>query len=109
MLAQAQGWSREMEPTLGAPPSLRESYCCTQFLISADRIRARPHSFWRRLLADLLDPAVPQVCKVSGHVLELTWGYLLGEPNNATCRRDGWGSHAAANAGSDSKLREWSG
>ena len=91
MLAQAQGWAREMEPTLGAPPALKESYCCTQFLISADRIRARPHGFWRRLLADLLDPRVPQVCKVSGHVLELTWGYLLGEPSNATCRRDGWG------------------
>ena len=92
MLAQRQGWMREMEPGVGAAPSLKESYCCTQFLVSADRIRKRPHEFWRRLLADLLDPAVPQVCKVSGHVLELTWGYLLGEPANATCRRDGYGA-----------------
>ena len=92
MLAQAQGWRREMEPIIGPPPILKESYCCTQFLVSADRIRSRPHAFWRRLLADLLDPATPQVCKVSGHVLELTWGYLLGEPANATCRKDGYGS-----------------
>ena len=95
MLAQLHGWSREMRPLLGAPPRLKESYCCTQFLVSADRIRARPHAFWRRLLADLLDPAVPAVCKVSGHVLELTWGYLLGEPSNATCRKDGWGARGA--------------
>ena len=81
-----------MGPLLGPPPQLKESYCCTQFLVSADRIRSRPHSFWRKLLADLLDPKVPQVCKVSGHVLELTWGYLLGEPPNATCRKDGWGA-----------------
>ena len=92
MLAQAQGWAREMAPFVGAEPPLKESYCCTQFVVSADRIRARPHAFWRHLLADLLDPAVPQVCKVSGHVLELTWGLLLGEPANATCRRDGWGA-----------------
>ena len=83
MLAQAQGWAREMAPFVGAEPPLKESYCCTQFVVSADRIRARPHAFWRHLLADLLDPAVPQVCKVSGHVLELTWGLLLGEPANA--------------------------
>lgn len=84
--------AREMRPALGAPPWLKESYCCTQFLVSADRIRSRPHAFWRRLLADLLDPVVPPVCKVSGHLLELTWGYLLGEPPNATCRTDGWGA-----------------
>ena len=92
MLGQLQGWTREMRPLLGEPPGVKESYCCTQFLVSADRIRSRPLSFWRRLLADLLDPAVPPVCKVSGHLLELTWGYLLGEPANATCRRDGWGA-----------------
>lgn len=33
----------------------------------------------------------PDVCKVSGHLLEFTWGYLLGEPSNFTCRKDGWG------------------
>ena len=92
MLAQLHGWTREIGPLLGPPPQLKESYCCTQFLVSADRIRSRPHSFWRKLLADLLDQKVPQVCKVSGHVLELTWGYLLGEPPNATCRKDGWGA-----------------
>jgi hypothetical protein len=53
-----------MRPLLGEPPALRESYCCTQFLVSRDRIRTRPHAFWRRLLADLLDPSVPHVCKV---------------------------------------------
>ena len=74
-------------------PALR--LCCAQFVVSADRIRARPHAFWRRLLADLLDPAVPQVCKVSGHVLEMTWGWMLGEPPNATCRKDGWGAIGA--------------
>jgi hypothetical protein len=40
---------------------------------------------------DLTVQAVPQVCKVSGHVLELTWGYLLGEPPGATCKPTGWG------------------
>ena len=92
MLAQAHGWVRELAPTLGQPPALKEAYCCTQFIVSADRIRRRPLSFWRQLLADLLDQAVPPVCKISGHVLELTWGYLLGEPANAECRKDGWGA-----------------
>ena len=96
MLAQLQGWTREMRPFVGAAPKLAESYCCTQFVVSADRIRARPHAFWRHLLADLLDPKVPQTCKVSGHVLELTWGFLLGEPINATCRKDGWGGASRA-------------
>lgn len=92
MLAQVYGWDREIRPMLGRPPRLRESYCCTQFIVSADRIRRRPLAFWRQLLADLLDATVPKVCKLSGHVLELTWGYLLGEPANATCRRDGNGA-----------------
>ena len=91
MLAQLHGWRRQMQGALGQPPPLQESYCCTQFVVSADRIRSRPLSFWRQLLADLLDGDVPAVCKVSGHVLELTWGFLLGEPPSARCRRDGWG------------------
>ncbi len=69
-----------------APPPL------PQFIVSRERIRARPHAFWRSLLADLLDARVPAVCKLSGHVLELMWGYLLGEPPNATCAKDGWGA-----------------
>ncbi|KOO24810.1 hypothetical protein Ctob_006557 [Chrysochromulina tobinii] len=95
MLAQRHGWAREMVGALGQPPRLKEAYCCTQFIVSADRIRRRPLSFWRQLLADLLDGEVPPVCKVSGHVLELTWGYMLGEPPDAMCRTDGWG-HAGA-------------
>ena len=95
MAAQRYGWVRTMSKALGEPPKLREAYCCTQFIVSADRIRRRPLSFWRRLLADLLDTGTPPVCKVSGHVLELTWGYMLGEPANATCRTDGWGTTAA--------------
>jgi len=95
MLAQRHGWAREMVGALGQPPRLKEAYCCTQFIVSADRIRRRPLRFWRQLLADLLDGEVPPVCKVSGHVLELTWGYMLGEPPDAMCRTDGWG-HAGA-------------
>ena len=97
--AQLHGWRREMQPSIGAPPSIREAYCCTQFLVSADRIRKRPLAFWRRLLADLLDLSVPQVCKVSGHVLEMTWGYLLGEPADATCKKSGWGEAGARATG----------
>ena len=62
------------------PPTFKQAYCCTQFAVSAARIRLRSHLFWRSLLADLLDPEVPEVCKISGHMLELFWGYLLGEP-----------------------------
>jgi len=89
--AQAHSWDRVMFPTLGPPPRGCGGYCCTQFLVSRDRIRARPHAFWRKLLADLLDEGTPDVCKLSGHTLELTWGYILGEPSNFTCRKDGWG------------------
>ena len=32
-----------------------------------------------------------EVCKLSGHMLELFWGYLLGEPADFQCRRDLWG------------------
>ena len=95
LAAQAHGWRREMAAHVGQPPRLTESYCCTQFIVSADRIRARPLKFWRTLLADLLDSTVPPVCKVSGHLLELTWGYMLGEPSTATCRKDGWGAGSA--------------
>ena len=34
---------------------------------------------------------VPEVCKISGHMLELFWGYLLGEPADFECRTDLWG------------------
>jgi len=89
--AQSLGWRRMMSAEMGEPPNPCGAYCCTQFIVSADRIRRRSHAFWRGLLADLLDQQVPNVCKVSGHMLELTWGYLLGEPGNFTCRKDGWG------------------
>ena len=46
--AQAHGWERQMAPEIGAAPPLREAYCCTQFAVSADRIRRRSHAFWRR-------------------------------------------------------------
>jgi len=59
--AQAHGWARVLAPTLGAPPRGCGGYCCTQFLVSADRIRARPHAFWRGLLADLLDPGAQYI------------------------------------------------
>jgi len=94
--AQTHSWRRMMAADLGPPPAACGGYCCTQFLVSADRIRARPHSFWRRLLADLLDEATPAVCKPSGHLLELVWGYLLGEPANFTCSRSGGGSQFPA-------------
>ena len=34
---------------------------------------------------------MPEVCKISGHMLELFWGYLLGEPADFQCREDLWG------------------
>eukprot|EP00966_Prymnesium_polylepis_P266715 6161742-Prymnesium_polylepis.1 len=33
---------------------------------------------WEALLRDLLDESVPRTCKVSEHVLELSWAWLLG-------------------------------
>jgi len=45
--AQTHSWRRMMAADLGPPPAACGGYCCTQFLVSADRIRARPHSFWR--------------------------------------------------------------
>lgn len=90
--AQVHGWARQMRWELGPPPAtFKEAYCCTQFAVSAARIRRRSHLFWRSLLADLLDPEMPAVCKLSGHMLELFWGYLLGEPADFQCRRDLWG------------------
>ena len=43
------------------------------------------------------------MCKISGHMLELLWGYLLGEPADFECRDDLWGHrgpppHAAQDA-----------
>ena len=77
--------------TLTLTLTFKQAYCCTQFAVSAARIRLRSHLFWRSLLADLLDPEVPEVCKISGHMLELFWGYLLGEPADFKCRDDLWG------------------
>ncbi|KAL1526339.1 hypothetical protein AB1Y20_015053 [Prymnesium parvum] len=99
--AQVHGWARSLRPILGNPPDppiIREAYCCTQFIVSRDRIRARPHSFWRALLADLLDERVPEVCKISGHTLEMMWAYLLGEPADFKCREDGWGAEGEKGA-----------
>ena len=31
------------------------------------------------------------MCKLSGHMFELLWGYLLGEPADFKCRGDNWG------------------
>ena len=44
--------------TLTLTLTLKQAYCCTQFAVSAARIRLRSHLFWRSLLADLLDPEV---------------------------------------------------
>ena len=52
----------------------------------------KPVLFTPPASSSLILGQVPAVCKVSGHLLELVWGYLLGEPTNATCRRDGWGA-----------------
>lgn len=98
---QVHGWARNLRPILGKPPEppiIKEAYCCTQFMVSRDRIRARPHSFWRTMLADLLDDRVPETCKISGHSLEVIWGYLLGEPADFKCRSDGWGAEGRKGA-----------
>eukprot|EP00965_Chrysotila_dentata_P194023 6176107-Pleurochrysis_carterae.AAC.4 len=46
--------------------------------------------------SELLDDDLPRSCKVSEHILEMTWAWLLGEPLNASCRPDGWGAHVPA-------------
>ena len=92
MNSMRPSYERMLEQALGPPPErLCHAYCCTQFLVSRDRIRRHSHQFYRELLADLLDEQVPIACKISGHFLEYTWGFLLGEPANFTCRGDGWG------------------
>ena len=64
--AQLHGWARQLLHEVGPPPAtFGEAYCCTQFAVSAARIRRRSHAFWRALLADLLDGEVPAVCKLS--------------------------------------------
>ena len=99
MEGNAEAWARQARPFVGAPPlALRETQCCAQFLVSRDRIQARPRVFWESLLEDLLDASVPQSCKLSEHVLELSWAWLLGEPIDTNCTEDGWGAGRPATA-----------
>ena len=92
LAAQRPGYERLLQPTIGTPPSLA-AYCCSQFVVSAARIRGRPLAFWRTLLAALLDvKRTPRLCVPSSHLLEIVWGVLLGEPAEAPCHEAGWGA-----------------
>ena len=62
----------------GALPSHFGSfYCCAQFVVSRERVRARPRAIYEALLQKVLgmhDDAT------AARLMEWSWHYLLGEP-----------------------------
>ncbi len=76
------------------PVPLIGTYCCAQFVVSGDRIRAHPVGFYRRALS-MVDGSMADICspvppRRSSHcyVLEFLWHVVFGEPRFLPFRPD---------------------
>ena len=98
-------WTRHVGRFVGPPPRLRFSYCCVQLIVSRDLIRRRPRAMWESLLQELLDERSPRTCKISEHMLELSWAWLLGaQPQVEADCAERWGEGGAGGAANGSTL-----
>ena len=77
-----------------APTTLLGTYCCSQFIVSRDRILAHPKSFYEHMLK-MVDGTYPDHC-VNGkpkrssqcYVFEFLWHVVFGEPRDLPLRPD---------------------
>lgn len=75
------------------PSRSLSSYCCAQFLVSRERILARPKVVYERMLS-MLDEPSPEGCHdIPGHstlclMFEVLWHVLLGEPDQLPQRAE---------------------
>jgi len=77
-----------VEPYLGAlPKSGFKEKCCAQFVVSRDRIKARPRALYELILSQMIDPEKKYARAPHGknngwdliHFWEAIWHYIMGE------------------------------
>lgn len=74
----AEVWQELFETPIGPMPQYVHSPCCAEFLVSKERIQARPLSFYEDSLNWL--EATSQDRYWAGRIFEYVWHIILGEP-----------------------------